>query len=363
MMRLRSDMPVASVIGQLEETIPQLMERSAVAGFSVTLMVDAEVIWSQGFGFANQDSRALITPGTVFEVGSLSKPVFAYAILNLCAQGVLDLDTSLASYLSEPYLVDDLRSDRITARHVLSHMSGLPNWHWAEQPLKTYFPPGQRFSYSGEGYVYLQYVVEQITRQPGAGFLQRGVLTPLGMSDSSFIWLDRYEEQAARGYDTTGEPVDKWKPARMNAAASLHSTPTDFARFMLAVMQSRYNIPSRLDKHDIAQMLTPQVAVNDDAASWVQDWPRTDIRENQGLSWGLGWGVQHTEDGDAFWHWGANSGYKALAIGSVQQRVGMVMMSNSHHGHRIWRDALGIVTERSHPCLDWIESLSSLQTA
>jgi CubicO group peptidase (beta-lactamase class C family) len=116
-----------------------------------------------------------LAPGAIFEAASLSKPIFAAAVLTLVQQGKLDLDRPLASYLSGPYrheqnpfghgpsdVVTDPRLARVTARMVLSHTSGLPNWS-RHQPLSFLANPGQKWSYSGEGYVYLQHVVETIT--------------------------------------------------------------------------------------------------------------------------------------------------------------------------------------------------------
>jgi len=83
----------------------------------------------------------------------LTKPVVAYAALKLADQGKLDLDAPLSRYLPAPYIDGDARLEQITARRVLSHNSGFPNWRPEGKPLVIHFTPGERFSYSGEGFV------------------------------------------------------------------------------------------------------------------------------------------------------------------------------------------------------------------
>jgi hypothetical protein len=96
---------------------------------------------------------------TVFQAGSVSKTVFAYAVMKLVERNILDLDTPLTRYSPIRILEGDPRLDLITARHVLSHTSGLPNWRSERNPLSIRFTPGERYLYSGEGYSYLQSVV------------------------------------------------------------------------------------------------------------------------------------------------------------------------------------------------------------
>src|SRR5262249_11831103 len=150
----------------------------------------------------------------IFEAASLTKPVVAYAALKLADSGQLDLDAPLSKYLPEPYIKDDDRLKLITTRRVLSHTTGFPNWRPAGQPLKIHFTPGERFSYSGEGYVYLQKVIEQISGQPLDAFMKKTVLEPLGMTDSSFVWQERYEKLKATAHDAAGNPTQKRKPTQ-----------------------------------------------------------------------------------------------------------------------------------------------------
>src|SRR5205085_228501 len=109
---------------------------------------------------------------TIFEAASLSKPVSAYAALKLCDKGLLKLDEPLSNYLPEPYIADDPRIKLVTMRHVLTHTPGFPNWR-RNATLNFINNPGEKFSYSGEGFVYLQAVVEHITRQPLQEYIKR----------------------------------------------------------------------------------------------------------------------------------------------------------------------------------------------
>lgn len=337
----------------LETEIPHLMQAAGVLGLSVAEIKDAAIIWRQGFGIMSKTSNEPVTVDTIFEAASLSKPVCAYAALGLCEKGILDLDTPLATYLPEPYLQDEPRVQRISMRHVLSHMTGFPNWRPHGQPLQMYFEPGARFSYSGEGYVYLQRVIEHITAQPLAEYMSKHVFQPLGMSSSSFIWTDAYETQSAQGHDQQGSPVEKFHPSIANAASSLHTTPTDFAHFMLAIMQASPGTGVHLSHESLIEMLRPQVQVND-SHSWQADWARPDVMINDQVAWGLGWGIQQHAGGDTFWHWGDNGCFKAFAIGNTERGTGLVLMSNSANASSLWAPLVHSVMGEEQPGLAWL---------
>lgn len=166
----------------------------------------------------------------------MSKPVFAYAVLKLVDQGKLGLDVPLTKYLPRRYLEGDARLDAITARIVLSHRTGFPNWRGDGNALKILFPPGERFSYSGEGIVYLQRVVEQIAGKPLDDVMREQVFAPLGMTSSSHVWRADYDARAATGHDADGQPRPLWKPREAVAAASLNTTAKDYARFVAAIL-------------------------------------------------------------------------------------------------------------------------------
>src|SRR5580658_1850337 len=152
-----------AIIPQLERDVPELMKKDGVPGLAMAVIRGGKTTWVHGFGTKEATTGQPVTIETVFEAASLSKPVFAYGVLKLVEQGKLGLDVPLTTYLPKPYIPGDERLVKITARVVLSHRTGFPNWRGDDGLLPIYFTPGERFSYSGEGYVYLQRVVEQIT--------------------------------------------------------------------------------------------------------------------------------------------------------------------------------------------------------
>ena len=141
--------------------------------------------------------------------------------------------------LEYPRLAHDERYKRITARIVLSHGTGLPNWGGERLTLR--FDPGTAYGYSGEGFVFLQKVLERVTGRSLEELARREVFQPLGMTRSSFVWQQRFAGDAAYAKDWLWRvaPVNRYTEAEANAAASLLTTATDYAQFVAAVLTGR----------------------------------------------------------------------------------------------------------------------------
>ncbi|HYP07708.1 MAG TPA: serine hydrolase domain-containing protein, partial [Bryobacteraceae bacterium] len=209
-------------LGELELRIPEVMAKTRTPGVSFAVVQRGRLVWRRGFGTADVESGRLVDADTVFEAGSMSKPVFAYAVMQLCARGAMDLDTPLTKYTPDRVLTGDSRLESVTARHVLSHTSGFQNWRSQGKPLSIAFTPGSKHMYSGEGYWYLQSVVSRLKGRTDAGqcgryegdvevcatdideYLRSNVLRPLGMKSSGYEWNEKWRARAARGHDAEG---------------------------------------------------------------------------------------------------------------------------------------------------------------
>ena len=329
--------PVATVIKQLEKDIPQLMKDADIPGLSAALIRDGKLVWRKNFGVADAETNEPVTDETIFEAASLTKIVTAYAALQLVDQGKLDLDKPLNQYLGNNYDAgDDKRIDLITARHVLTHCSGFPNWRPRNSKiLPIRFTPGEKFSYSGEGFVYLSKVIEHISSMRFDEYIKKNVLEPLQMTHSSFSWIDSYKKWHVYRHDGSGEKSYRPEEPGYNAAASLRTTAEDYAKFVIAVLKG-----TGLKKTTWNQMLTPQIIV--------------DKEKTPNVAWGLGVGLETNVNGKAFWHWGDQGDSKCYVTALIEPQDAILYFANSANGlsvaHTILDDAIG----GEHPALGWL---------
>lgn len=263
-------------------------------------------------GLGRRDIRQPEAPtgDTVFAVASLSKPVFAYGVMLLVQDGALDLDRPLIEYLPEPW-ADGERAQRITARMVLSHSSGLARR--ATLPPSVAFEPGSTFAYSNNGYLYLQRVVEHLTGEDLEAWMQRRVLGPLGMTRSSFLWDQRFADDAATPHERR-RAREPWRPAEAVAAYTLHSTVWDLGRFLAAVLAPE-SVPGPLAAEGIALMLTPQIETGEGDTRWTLGWGWVD----------RGWGPEVYHDGTV-------AGSEGRIWGMPGRGTGVVVLVNQE-GH------------------------------
>ncbi|MES2609257.1 MAG: serine hydrolase domain-containing protein [Pseudomonadota bacterium] len=253
----------------------------------------------------------------VFQAASLTKPVVAYAALRLALAGQLDLQAPVSQYLPQGYVhyqhvlrrqpgdasdtVPASMLARIPVASLLNHTSGLPNW--TSGALAPGFEPGQRWRYSGEGYVLLQTVMEAVTGMSIAQWMDAQVFGPLGMRDSSLVWSRAYEGRAVHANGASGGM--RWSVPV--AAASLYTTAGDCARLLAAFMA---------DERLVALVLSAPVVAD----------------KALGLEWGYGWGIERTQAGPMLWQWGNNPGFRNFAMVSATSRDGFVLLTNSDQG-------------------------------
>jgi CubicO group peptidase (beta-lactamase class C family) len=288
------------------------------------------------------DSLRIVTNETMFEACSMSKPVFAYIVLKLADQKKLDIDEPLCNYLLEEFVsLNDAYSKQITARMILSHSSGLPNWRKGEEeregPLPIYFKPGERFSYSGEGFFYLQRVVEKITGKSLDVLACEYLFDPIGMKHSSYNWTEKFDSLISSGHDTLGNFLAKSKYTHPNSAYTLYTTTQDYARFIIEILKSYRS--SSFSKSYLEQMLKPQIDV------LVRD-PIERPGRALGLFvyWGLGWAIDSTASGKIYYHSGANrTGFRCYLQFRVDEGSGIVIMTNGINGNELWRRLISVI--------------------
>jgi CubicO group peptidase (beta-lactamase class C family) len=327
-----------NTIKNLETLTPQLMNDLNVPGVSFCLIQNKEIAWSKCFGVTDVSLQTKVNEKTMFEACSMSKPVFAYLILKLVEQGKLELDKPLYDYLPEKFICEDEGYPKqITARMILSHTSGLPNWRKGseenESPLPIYFKPGTKFNYSGEGIYYLQRVVEHITNESLESFSKQTLFDNLGLESTSFVWSEKFDQQIATGHNDDGKCNERIKYLHSNAAYTLYTTSSDYAKFIIEIMNPENDEEFFLSKQMIKEMLTHQIRVD---TREVIDRPGRNLGL-QGFR-GLGWAIDSTITGDVVYHSGANqTGFRCYSQFSPKDGSGIVIMTNGANGSELWQ--------------------------
>ena len=334
----------SSVIKNIESLTPQLMDELKVPGVSISVIKNKEITWSKSFGVSDAALQTKVINKTIFEACSMSKPVFTYLALKLIEQGKLELDKPLFEYLPEVFVCEDEDYPKqITARMILSHTSGLPNWRNAGEErnasLPIYFKPGTKFNYSGEGMYYLQRVVEHITNESLESFAKRTLFDKLGLESTSFVWTENLNPQIATGHDTSGNCIERSKYLHSNGAYTLYTTADEYAKFILEIMKPNNASGFSLSDEMIREMLTHQIRVD---TRDVIDRPG----RNLGLEVfrGLGWGIDSTITGDIVYHSGSNqTGFRCYSQFNLQDGSGIVIMTNGENGSELWQRLIRVV--------------------
>ncbi|MEM9386790.1 MAG: serine hydrolase domain-containing protein [Pseudomonadota bacterium] len=309
------------------------LENHGVVGASVALIHGGEVTHLTAAGRA--DAQALMRPQTVMQVASISKPVAAWAVMTAVEDGVLDLDTPVATYLTRWQLPDsDFDASGVTLRRLLSHTAGLSLGGYPGFPPEVERPtvteslagdtngagavflqstPGTEWSYSGGGYTLIQLIIEEATGQAFADYARERVLTPLGMSTSDYQPSAELLARAATAYDSHGKRVPSYR-FTAQAAAALHTTAEDLGRFVVANLGEQ-------------TVLSPASV----------ELLHTAVPESGGW-YGLGFVAQ--EDGDIVWHNGGNIGWRARLSLSPSADAGIVVLTNGNNGMHLIQDVL-----------------------
>lgn len=339
-------LPAVQVRGEdAHTTLEARMREYKIPAISIAVFDNYEVVWAKAYGLADVESGRRADQRTTFLAGSISKSVNALGQLSAVADGLLSLDTPINDSLASWKIPDNelTKAKPVTLRMLLSHTAGttvhgFPGYAPGDPlptiqqildgetpantpPVRVDLAPGTQFRYSGGGTTISQLALSERAKQPYAQVLDQRVLRPLGMTDSSYdqTLTPARLQHAAVGYDGAGTVI---KGKRFGypemAAAGLWTTPTDLARFLIEIAKARAGKSTRISK-EIAQQMTTKVA----------DVP--------GLgAVGLGVFLMDKNGAAYFGHNGADAGFQANAIASLEGGRGVVLMANSENGLRVF---------------------------
>jgi CubicO group peptidase (beta-lactamase class C family) len=288
-----------------------------------------------------------ITEHTVFEAASLSKPVFAYLVLKLAERYGFDLDQDLVKILPHERRSSDEHPEKISARMILSHQAGFPGMDWGNAREFAFRKPGEVYEYSGTAYYYLQKVIEEkYSPWKLEQLAEQLVFRPLQMDNTSFLQLSRFN--TALGHTVDNEPVTADKSSILASAPnSLRTTGHDFGLFIAAWMQ---------EKGLLLEAFTPSIWMMSDGIirdTWAHDTGVVEA-DLQKIAWGLGFGLQTTDEGIIAFHWGDCGESRSFVAMNLTTQRGVVYLTNSHNGLSMARDLVTPVVGDVTPTFNYL---------
>jgi len=324
-------------------------------GISIAVIDNGRIAWVRGYGVRETGRSGPITPETLFQAASISKPVAAMAALRLVQQGKLDLDEDVNRKLISWKVPENefTNGKKVTPRGLLSHSAGLTVHGFAgyaadvpaptllqlldgenpanSKPIRVDIPVGTKYRYAGGGYEVMQQLLLDVTGKEFPLFMRDTVLKRLGMNRSTYAQpLPKHlRSNVAVGHKSNGEKVKgNWHIYPEMAAAGLWTTPIDLARFAIEIQRSAAGKSNRvLSRNMTKQMLTPQVG-----------------------GFGLGFGLAGKGSATRFSHGGANEGYRCILVAFKNTGQGAVIMTNSDRGSALTEEVLrSIATEYGWP--------------
>lgn len=353
MMTAGSPAPAADLRSKLQTHVPRLLHETGTKGLAVAVIEDGRVRYVKAWGVRNARGDPLTTE-TVMYGASLTKAVFAYTVMQLAAEGRIDLDASIAEYLPKPLpaypeedrysswpdLAGDERWRKLTPRILLTHGSGFANFGFLEpdRKLRFHFEPGSRYAYSGDGIILLQFVLERGLNLDVGAEMQRRVFKRFGMRNTSMTWRPDFARNMADGWSAEGriEPHDERSTVR--AAGSMDTTIADFARFAAAFMRGE-----GLTKRGRAEMIRPQLAITTSSQFPTLQAELPPVRQFKTLAAGLGLITFSGPSGRGFFKGGHNDTTGNMWVCLERRRRCVILLANDVRGEAAFPDIVKLV--------------------
>jgi len=312
-------------VQEINTFLEQQMKDTGTPGISMVVINNGEVVFEAYKGYSTPNEK--VTHSTIFEGASLSKPLFAFFVMRLSEKGLLNLDKPLYQYLPYEDIAYDERYKKMTARMVLSHQTGFPNWRTDSPGDKLFldFEPGTAFQYSGEGYQYLALVLQHLTKTDAIGLQElfhQEINKPLGLGATQFIQDTENLKNKALAFKNGVwlGPRDFGK-AQFGAAYGIHSNARDYANWVIALMNYE-----GLSEASYKTLFEPQV-----------EMPEDNENRNFGIThMTMGFYTGVFPFGEIYGHGGNNDKkFTSLFFYAPSTKWGMVLFTNAGFGEQM----------------------------
>lgn len=315
---------------KIDAFIKHQMDSLKMPGLSIAFINDDKIVYHNALGVKNNETKEKVDNSTIFDAASISKTVFSFFALKMVDDGLLNLDTPLYTYMEYPDIAHDERYKLITARMVLSHTSGFPNWRYLDDQgnynpkgkLTIKFEPGTKFQYSGEGYEYLAKVIAHlkgVKKNKLQDIIRTTIFEPLSMKHSSFVWNNYLEKHRAeghfrgklnKGYGTSA------KDPNFKASYSLQTESKEFSHFLIALIN--HKIVSKKSYEEMIKIQSVKPAT----------------KKTNAQKYGLGIAIEESDLGINYSHGGDNLSNTALYMFNIEKKVGYVFFTNSENKNK-----------------------------
>lgn len=308
--------------------IEAYMDYYLIPGVSLGLINNGEVVYHKNYGTQSMLTKEKIKDTDVFQAASVTKAVFAFVVNRLADRDVINLDTPLYKLLPFKNIehIEDYKL--LTARMVLSHQSGLPNWAWGGpsgwkkgRPTELLFKPGTAYGYSGEAFQYLHRVVEKVTGKDILTLIQEEVIEPLQMQPLYFKENDQLK--MVQGH-LAGNPTYWGMASEPGVAHSMLTEAKTFSKFV-AALSNKEGLSEAQYNSMFKRIVKAKGFESPDNSYWD-------------LGLGLGFFVEDTHHGQAIMHGGSNWDFQSEFVLFTEKKMGFVIFTNSNTGHKLSQD-------------------------
>ena len=307
----------------LDRDVPRLLNDNGVPSVSIAQIEAGKLVFAAAYG--SQSPGVPATTTTLYNIASMTKPISAEVILRLASQGRVTLDEPLYRYWTDPDIANDERRKLLTPRLALSHQTGFPNWRRQTGDVLTFKQaPGEAFGYSGEGYEYVARFAEKKTSTDFEALAQKLVLEPLGMTETAYTRRAWFDGKIAVPTDAQGNALKPTIAKTWVASDLVYTTPSDYAKFILAVMRGE-GLTAAVAKERSRIQVSRKA---EECASASSDCP-------DDVGFGLGWEVFKFGDKTYLMHTGKDDGLFTFGYINLSDRTATVIFTNSDNGAKL----------------------------